>query len=87
MTYGDEQAERLTVTVIPRYAGTATGTVTVKAGSATVCSIRLKSSRTGSCTLAPKKLGPGTYHLVARYAGSADFTASASGKATLKVVK
>ena len=87
VTYGDEQAERLTVTVIPRYAGTATGTVTVKAGSATVCVIRLKSSRSGSCTLAPKKLGPGTYHLVARYAGSADFTASASGKATLKVVK
>jgi hypothetical protein len=87
VTYGDEQAERLTVTVIPRYAGTATGTVTVKTGSTTVCVIRLKSSRTASCRLAAKELAPGTYDLVARYPGGADFTASASGKAALKVVQ
>ena len=87
VTYGDEQAERLTITVIPRYAGTASGTVTVKAGAAAVCAIALTSSRTGSCTLPANKLGPGTYHLVARYPGSADFTASASDKATLTVVR
>lgn len=87
VTYGDEQAERLTVTVIPRYAGTATGTVTVKTGSTTVCTIRLTSARTAACTLTAKELAPGTYALIARYPGSADFTASTSGKATLKVVQ
>lgn len=87
VTYGDEQADRLTITVIPRYARNVTGKATVKAGSVTVCVIRLKSSRTGSCRLPSKKLAPGTYQLVARYSGSADFTASASGKVTLRVAR
>ena len=86
ITYGQEQAEKLTVTVTPRYAGTPAGTVTVSAGTATVCVIALKS-RTGRCTLPAKKLAPGVYALVARYAGGTDFTGSASGRKNLTVAK
>ena len=51
-----------------------------------VCVITLKAG-TGSCTLAPKKLKPGSYALVARYRGQPEYNASASAKKTLKVVK
>lgn len=86
VTYGREQLEKLTITVTPRYGGTPAGTVSVKAGSATVCVITLKS-RTASCTLAAKRLGPGTYHLVARYAGSALNAGSVSATKNLTIEK
>jgi hypothetical protein len=60
--------------------------VTLTAGSATVCVITLKS-RTASCRLAAKRLRPGTYHLVARYAGSALDGGSASAAKTLTIEK
>jgi hypothetical protein len=86
VTYGHEQAEKLTVAVTPRYAGTPAGTVTVSAGTATVCVIALRS-RAGRCALSAEELGPGTYALVARYAGGADFTGSASGGKNLTVAQ
>jgi Bacterial Ig-like domain (group 3) len=86
VTYGHEQAETLTVAVTPRYAGTPTGTVTVSAGTATVCVIALRS-RAGRCTLSAQELGPGAYALVARYAGGADFAGSASGGKNLTVAE
>ena len=85
-TYGHEQAERLTVTVSPQHGGTPGGKVTIKAGTATVCTITLASGK-GSCALAASKLRPGTYTLVAGYPGSSDFTSSASVRKTLVVVK
>jgi hypothetical protein len=84
--FGHEQAERLTVTVAPRYAGTPGGRVMIKAGTATVCDIALKSGR-GTCALTAKKLPVGTYHLVATYAGNADFTTSVSVRKTLTVTR
>jgi Bacterial Ig-like domain (group 3) len=86
VTYGREQAEHLTVTVVSRHGGTPAGTVTVKAGTATVCLVKLRSGR-GSCTLTARQLKVGTYHLVARWPGSADFAPSASPTETLKVAK
>jgi hypothetical protein len=84
---GREQSEKLTITVTPRYGGTPAGTVTVRAaGSATACVITLKT-RTASCTLAARRLGPGTYHLVARYAGSALDGGSASAAKNLTIEK
>jgi hypothetical protein len=83
---GREQSEKLTITVTPRYGGTPAGTVTVRAGSATVCTITLKT-RTASCALAARRLGPGTYHLVARYAGSALDAGSASAAKNLTIEK
>jgi hypothetical protein len=86
-TYGRERSERLTVAVSPRHGWTPAGTVTVKAGSVTVCVITLTSSPAGSCTLSAKKLKPGTYHLIARFPGGLGFAGSASASKTLTVVK
>jgi Bacterial Ig-like domain (group 3) len=85
VTFGKEQAERLSVAVAPQFGGTPTGKVTVKAGTRTVCTITLKSGK-GSCVLAAKELSAGTYHLTAGYPGSGGFTGSTSAAKTLKVV-
>jgi hypothetical protein len=87
VTYGDEQAEHLSVTVSPQLQGSVpTGTVTIKASTTTLCEITLKSGK-GSCTLSPKKLKAGTYHLVATYGGNSNFEGSTSAKETLTVAK
>ncbi|MCW2930439.1 MAG: pentapeptide repeat protein, partial [Actinomycetia bacterium] len=86
VTYGDEQAEHVSVTVSPQYSGTPGGTVTVKSGTTTVCTITLGSGK-GGCTLAATRLPAGTQHLTASYNGSADFGTSASAAGTLTVAK
>ncbi len=83
VTYGHEQAARLGVKVRGKNI-TATGSVTVLAGSTTVCVITLKSSA-GTCTLSPRELRPGTYGLASVYAGSASYEGSTSAKETLTV--
>jgi hypothetical protein len=82
--YGDEQAEAITVTVRPRYAGPAPGSVAVRAGTVTVCTISLHHG-TGRCTMSRKRLAAGTYHLSARYDGSADYAESVSARLTLTI--
>jgi len=84
VVFGKEQAERLSVAVAPQFGGTPAGTVTIKAGTRTVCTVALKSGK-GSCVLAAKELKSGTYHLTASYPGRGGFTASASAPRTLKV--
>jgi hypothetical protein len=87
VVYGHEQVPAVTVTVDPEYSGlTPTGTVTVKAGSTSVCSVAL-SSGTASCTLAARELTAGRYRLVAAYAGNADLRGSTSAGSTLSVTK
>ena len=86
VTYGKEQAERLSVSAAPQFGGTPAGTVTVKAGTRTLCTIKLKSGK-GSCALTAKALKPGTYQLTASYPGKGGFTGSASAPRTLKVTK
>ena len=66
--------------------GPPAGTVTVKAGSATLCVITLRSGP-GSCTLTARVLRPGTYRVTAAYPGSPDFAPSVSPAKTLTVVK
>ncbi|MGD0701480.1 MAG: Ig-like domain-containing protein [Trebonia sp.] len=82
--YGHEQAEKISVKVTPADAGPATGTVAIAAGKTNLCQVKLSSGK-GSCTLAAKKLGPGSYHVVASYAGATYFAKSASAAKTLKV--
>ena len=82
--YGHEQVERLSVTVTAGGVATATGTVTVKAGSKTVCTIAL-SNGLGSCKLTASQLKVGTYSVVANYRGNTDFELSSSPKVKLKV--
>jgi hypothetical protein len=87
VTYSDEGAAHLSVTVSPEFAGsTPTGTVTVTQSTATLCVITLSSAK-GSCTLSATEFGPGTYHLVATYGGSTNFGGSASAQESLTVVK
>jgi hypothetical protein len=86
VTYGHEQAGHLTVRVTPRYAGIPTGKVTIKADGTLICAITLASGR-GSCALTAKGLRAGSYTLIASYGADRNFTASASGKTTLTVLK
>jgi hypothetical protein len=87
LTYGSEAAEHLSVSVTPEFAGsTPTGKVTVKASGSVLCVISLANAK-GSCPLSAKKLAPGSYSLVADYAGSAEFAASASSRETVSVAK
>jgi hypothetical protein len=84
VTYGHEQAERLSVRVAPQFSGTPGGRVTVAAGHTVVCVITLAAGA-GSCALTAKKLTPGSYRLAASYGGSTSFAASASAARTLVV--
>ena len=86
VSYGHEQSEKLSVSVSPRYTGTAPGKVTVKAGRTAVCVITLKSGK-GRCTLTARKLPAGTYTLTAAYPGSRDYAGSAAAKKTLTIIK
>jgi hypothetical protein len=81
---GHAQSALITVSVRARYSGTPAGTVTVKAGAATLCAIALAAGK-GSCGLTPRELRRGTYHVTARYPGSRDFLGSVSAAATLTV--
>ena len=83
VTVGHEQVEKLSVSVTSK-SGTPGGKVTVKAGSTTVCTITLRSGK-GSCTLSARQFKPGTYHLVATYAGTWPYGKSASSSWPLTV--
>lgn len=85
VTFGDESAERVTVTVAAA-SGTPGGTVLVASGSRHVCDITLRASK-GSCALPATEFAPGTAPLTAAYAGEPGFAASASGKAAATVAK
>jgi uncharacterized protein YjbI with pentapeptide repeats len=74
--YGHEQSQRITVTVSAA-SGIPAGTVTVKSGTATVCTATLTSG-VGSCTVPATKFGPGPHPLTASYGGAAGFAISAA---------
>jgi Bacterial Ig-like domain (group 3) len=86
VTYGQEQAEDLVVGVTAQDGGTPAGTVTVKSGSASVCTVGLVAP-TGSCELQSAAFPAGTVHLKASYGGSAAFSTSTSAAATVTVSK
>jgi hypothetical protein len=97
VTFGQEQAEQLNVSVFPVLAGIATGTVTITAsstaGSTTVCAITLDQGD-DSCTLTGSQLPIGSYQLTAHYGGgplvdvgrTGTFAASTSTPQLLNVV-
>jgi len=87
VTYGKEQAERVSVTVSAASGGTPSGTVTVKAGTAVLCgNIMLAAGRAG-CTVPATKLPAGTWHLTASYSGSAGLGPSTAAAKTLTVAR
>jgi predicted RNA-binding protein with TRAM domain len=82
VTYGHEQVEVLSVTVLPQYAGTTpTGTVTITGAN---CHVTLSAGK-GSCTLSPRTFNAGDRAMVATYNGSSNFKHSASAKEFLTV--
>ena len=84
--FGHEQSEKLSVKVKPRTGGTPSGKVTVAAGSRTLCTIKLANGK-GSCTLAAKRLKPGTYRLTGIYGGDRKYAGAAYPAQSLTVVK
>jgi hypothetical protein len=89
VTYGGEQAEKISATVAaPGDGGTIpSGTVTVGSGATIVCKFSLSSSGTGSCALKAMALSPGTAKLKASYAGNADLASSVSAAEALAIAK
>jgi Cutinase/Bacterial Ig-like domain (group 3) len=83
--YGSEQTENFIVDVSGP-TGTPTGKVTVKTGSTTLCKATL-SNGSATCALAATKLKPGSYSVVASYAGSSQFAISSSGAQSLSVAR
>jgi hypothetical protein len=79
VAFGHENLEKLLVKVTAPLGGTPAGTVTVKAGSATVCTIRLVNGA-GGCTLSARTLRPGRYSLTASYGGGTYYAASSATK-------
>jgi hypothetical protein len=82
--YGNEHSARVSVTVTAQFHGPATGTVTVIAGSAKICTITL-SNGVGSCALTARQLTPGAHKLTARYAGNATYQPALSVPRTLTI--
>ena len=82
---GHEDLARFTVTVQSSNGVIPGGIVTVKAGSATVCSATLNGSAVGTCTLLPSQLKKGTYTVRATYSGSTNFATSKSAAGSLVV--
>ena len=85
VTYGEEQAEHLSAAVTAQFTGVPAGTVTIKSGTGTVCTITLASAK-GSCTLTASQLAVGTHTLTATYNGNSYYNPSTSAKETLTVV-
>ncbi len=83
--YGDEKAERLSVTVAGS-GGDPNGTVTVTAGHTTVCTIKVNKGN-GSCRVPDSKFSPGTVMVIASYRGDAGFSRSASTAKSFTVTK
>jgi hypothetical protein len=86
LTYGDENAEQIAVTVSSPDGGTPTGTVAVTAGSGTLCTITLTGA-TGTCTLPSTSLPGGSYDLTASYSGDSSYLASQSPASAINVAR
>lgn len=84
--YGDEQLEKLSVTVVPAVAGVPSGKVDVKSGTLVVCVVTLTNG-TGSCRPGPVALPGGAHLITANYLGDGNDAASKSAAATLTVGK
>ncbi|HET7016135.1 MAG TPA: Ig-like domain-containing protein [Streptosporangiaceae bacterium] len=83
---GHEQTETLSVTVKPRTGGTPSGQVTISAGKARICVIKLKAGK-GACNLGANQLKAGTYQVTGSYGGSGTYSRSGSPAKKLTVVK
>jgi hypothetical protein len=81
-----EQSEKFSVTTKAANGLPPTGTVAIRAGSPTVCTMTL-SDGVGSCQPAASKLKPGTYSLVANLGPTQIYMSATSPAKILKVKK
>ena len=91
VTYGGESATSITATVTPGFTfGSATGTVTIKAGGTTLCTITLTSGVEQRRILLADQHRPDRSRQPvlahATYSGDTNFTGSVSSAQTLTVV-
>ncbi|HEY6786826.1 MAG TPA: Ig-like domain-containing protein, partial [Trebonia sp.] len=85
VTFGAEQAERLTATVTSPAGGTPAGSVTVTDGTSPACTITLANG-TGSCTLTARAIPAGSDTLTATYSGDVTYV-PAIGTSTVTVAR
>ena len=85
LTYGHEEEETFTATVVANGGGVVpTGRVVVKAGTKTLCSIKVIDGR-GSCSPKATVLKKGTYLAIATFAESGRFLGSSSPGSALEI--
>src|ERR1019366_4064331 len=85
VTYGAEGSATFHVNVTSG-AGTPTGTVAVRSGTTTLCTVTLGTAGIGTCTLTVSQLSAGTYPLTAVYTpGNVKFAPSTSAAHSLVV--
>jgi Bacterial Ig-like domain (group 3) len=83
--FGSENMQIFHVTVRAEEGGpTPTGTVAIKSGSTTVCTMTLSAGR-GSCSPSPSELPPGFYGVRGFYSGDSTFAPSVSNDETFEV--
>jgi hypothetical protein len=86
VTYGNEQAERLSVSVASKSAGTPGGVVAISQGATTICTITLLSGQ-GGCSLKATRFAGGRHSLIASYRGATQFLSSSSGAGILTITQ
>ena len=86
VAYGNERAEHISVKVAAGSGGTPAGTVTVKSGVTTVCTVTLTSGK-GSCAPSARRFPAGLVKVTASYGGGFGFGTSVSKPAGFTVVK
>jgi hypothetical protein len=86
VVYGNEQTITFTSTVAPQFSGTATGTVAVKSGVTTLCTITLPAT-TCSTPATALTVSGSAYSVTAVYSGDTNFTTSTSTSQSLTVTK
>jgi Bacterial Ig-like domain (group 3) len=86
VSYGDEEAEHVSVAVSSSHGGTPSGPVTVRTHSGALCTISLTAGR-GSCAVPALKFAPGPVSVTASYGGASGFAASVSAARTFTVVR
>jgi Bacterial Ig-like domain (group 3) len=85
VSYGDEQAERVSVAVSSSHGAAPSGLVAVRTRGGALCPITLKAGR-GSCAVPALKFAPGPITVTASYGGASGFAPSASASKTFAVV-
>lgn len=87
--FANESSVDISAAVTSGTTGSPTGSVAVKNGGTTVCTIRLKPSSpttaTGSCTLSDTQLSLGAYSLSADYPGDGNYQSSLSSAQPLNI--